>query len=142
MKHGVEPDVTYNSVENEYLVVWGGNDDVGGPLASELEVFGQLLNENGTAQGVNDFRISDMGSLGESGFLGRHPAVTYNSVENEYLVVWDGDDDVGGLGDNELEIFGQLLDAGGAEQGVNDFRISDMGGTGDVIFTGNGYPCT
>ena len=45
-------------------------------------------------------------------------------------MAWDGEDDLGGLVDGEFEIFfGQLLDANGTEQGVNDFRISDMGGT-------------
>jgi hypothetical protein len=33
--------------------------------------------------------------------------VAYNSVTNEHLVVWSGDDNTGTLVDNEFEIFGQ-----------------------------------
>ena len=39
------------------------------------------------------------------------PAVAYNSADNEYLVVWDGDDNTAPLVDNEFEIFGQRLSA-------------------------------
>ncbi len=129
------PAVAFNSVENEYLVVWDSNDDVGGLVASKFEILGQRLSEIGTAQGDNDFRISDMGATGaELNFSAFRPAVAFNSAENEYLVVWHGDDDVGGLVRFELEIFGQRLDENGAEQGNNDFRISDTGGTGDNSF--------
>ena len=85
--------------------------------------------------GANDFRISDMGGTGDANYDAFEPAVAYNATDNEYLVVWAGDDDVGGLVDGEYEIFGQRLDATtGAEVGSNDFRISDMGGTGDVTY--------
>ena len=48
-------------MENEYLVVWSGDDIEGVGLdEGEFEIFGQRLDENGTAQGTNDFRISDM----------------------------------------------------------------------------------
>ena len=33
----------------------------------------------------------------------------FRSSQDQYLVVWHGDDDVGGLVDEELEIFGQRL---------------------------------
>ena len=50
-----------------------------------------------------------MGGTGDNSFDALDPAVTYNPVEDEYLVAWEGDDDVGGLVDGELEIFGQRL---------------------------------
>jgi hypothetical protein len=133
------PSVTYNSVKNEYLVVWEGDDNVDGLSGQEFEIFGQRLDENGTAQGDNDFRISDMGGTGDSSFWALSPKVAYNAVANEYLVVWEGDDNVGGLSNDEFEIFGQRLDEKGAEQGNNDFRISDMGGTGEPLFEAQ-YP--
>ena len=53
-----------------------------------------------------------------------NPALAYNSLNNEYLVVWQGDDST----DGEFEIFGQRLNAAtGAGIGANDFRLSDMG---------------
>ena len=39
------------------------------------------------------------------------PAVAYNSTNNEYLVVWAGDDNTAPLVDDEFEIFGQRLNA-------------------------------
>ena len=48
------------------------------PLAAEGEV------------GDNDFRISDMG--GDLTYDAFNPDVAYNSQDNEYLVVWEGDD--------------------------------------------------
>ena len=128
------PAISYNSVENEYLVVWHGTETASGLNSEEVEIYGQRLNENGTPQGTNDFRISDAGGLGDPLYGASEAAVAFNSVDNEYLVVWQGTDDVGGLDDGELEIFGQRLDENGAPQGSNDFRISDAGGTGNPAF--------
>ncbi len=125
--------VAYNSAGNEYLVVWEGDDNVGGLVDNEQEIFGQRLNAaTGTAVGANDFRISDLGGTGVTTYRASEPDVAYDPVDNEYLVVWSGDDDVDGLANDEYEIFGQRLDAAtGADLGANDFRISEMGGTGD-----------
>ena len=88
----------------------------------------------------DDFRISDMGTLGPGGdFTADFVHVAYNPLDNEYLVVWAGDDDVNGNVDNEFEIFAQRIDAAtGAELGANDFRISDMGD--DNLFFGATVP--
>ncbi len=125
------PFVAYNSTDNQYLVVWYGDDNVGGLVSDEYEIFGQLLAPTGAELGANDFRISDMGGTANTNFAASLPSVAYNSTDNQYFVVWTGDDNVGDLVDDEREIFGQLLDAAtGAEIGANDFLISDMGGTG------------
>ncbi|MEJ2084691.1 MAG: hypothetical protein P8Y44_03310 [Acidobacteriota bacterium] len=129
------PQVAYNGFDNEYLVVWHGEDDVGGLINGEYEIFGQRLNAaTGTAQGVNDFRISDAGGVGDAAFDAFEPAIAYNEIDNQYLVVWYGDDTVGGLIEEEFEIFGQLLDHLGGEVGANDFRISDLGGLGGMNY--------
>ena len=131
-----EPAVAYNATDNEYLVVWEGDDDVDGLVDNEYEIFGQRLDATtGAEVGSNDFRISDMGGTGDVTYGALLPAVAYNATDNEYLVVWRGDDNAGGLVNGETEIFGQRLDgATGAEVGSNDFRISDMGGTGDANY--------
>jgi hypothetical protein len=129
-----EPAVTYNAIDDEYLVVWSGEDNVGGLVLGELEIFGQLVTGDGILTGPEDFRISDMAGTGSSQFGAASPDVTWNGTANEYLVVWHGDDNVGGLVDNERESFGQRLDGNAAEIGANDFRISDAGGTGDPSF--------
>ncbi|MDD5724015.1 MAG: hypothetical protein PHY29_09825 [Syntrophales bacterium] len=130
------PAVAYNSTNNEYLVVWTGSDDTGSLVQGENEIFGQRINAaTGAEVGTNDFRISDMGPDGNADYAANSPAVAYNSTNNEYLVVWFGDDNSGSLVDGENEIFGQRINAAtGAEVGTNDFRISDMGGTGDTSY--------
>jgi hypothetical protein len=60
--------------------------------------------------------------------------VVWNTSASEYLVVWDGDDGAGDMVKDEIEVFGQRLDAAGAEVGDNDFRLSDMGPDGDAFF--------
>jgi hypothetical protein len=63
----------------------------------------------GLAVGANDFRISDMGPDGDTAFQAARPALPANPRADEYLVIWEGDDDTGTLDDDEDEIFGQLL---------------------------------
>src|SRR6185436_3122147 len=102
---------------NQYLVVWHGEDTTD----NEFEIFGQRLDVAGAAVGANDFRISEVGA--ERGFIAQDSAVAYNSTDNEYLVVWSGEEN-----ENEFEIYGQRINAStGAEVGANDIRISDMG---------------
>jgi hypothetical protein len=50
--------------------------------------------------------------------------VAYNSVDHEYLVVWSGDDNVGGLIDGEDEIFGRRL---GVLPFADGFESGDTG---------------
>src|SRR3989304_4536829 len=130
------PAVAYNRVSNEYLVVWHGEDDTAPLVDEEVEIFGQRIDgATGVQLGGNDFRISDMGPDGNTSFVAFDPAVAYNSTNNEYLVVWDGDDNTAPLVDGEFEIFGQRIAAAtGAELGGNDFRISDMGPDGSTSF--------
>ncbi len=116
------PDVAYNSTDNQYLVVWEGDNGAG----NDFEIYGQLLNGTGGESGA-DFQISDAGST--SAFLAQTPAVAYNSAVNEYLVVWKGEDDFGGLIDGEFEAFGKRLNAAGATiEGT--LRLSNMGPNG------------
>ena len=131
------PAVAYNSKQNEYLVVWQGDDNSDSLVDDEVEIYGQRIDAaTGAEIGDNDFRISDMGPDGNAAFDAFNPAVAYNKTDWEYLVVWQGDDDNGDLVDNEIEIYGQLVAAlTGDEIGPNDFRISDMGSSdGDTAF--------
>jgi hypothetical protein len=128
------PAVVGNPSTQQFLVVWSGDDDGGGLVQGEFEIFGQLI-AFGAHVGQNDFRISDMGPDGNPNADAFRPAVAYNSISNEYLVVWSGDDQTGSLVNEEFEIFGQRLDGTTVAQvGPNDFRISDMGPDGDANF--------
>jgi hypothetical protein len=61
----------------------------------------------GPRSGENDFRLSDMGPDGDTGYFAMYPALAHNSLDHEYLVVWLGEDNTPPLVDNELEVFGQ-----------------------------------
>lgn len=135
-----DPDVTYNSRDHEYLIVWFGDDNSGGLVDDELEIFGQLITWQGVGTGPNDFRISDMGGTGDPDFDAVNPAVVYNERRHEYLVVWIGDDNVGGLVNDEFEVFSQRLSADAAGLGPNDFRLSDAGSIGDATYSVSSGP--
>ena len=128
------PDVVYNTRDLEYLIVWYGDDNGGGLVDDEFEIYGQRTDEDLVGVGANDARVSDMGGTGDLLYDGFHPSVAYNPMRNEYLVVWQGDDNVGGLVDNEFEIFSQRMDADMGGLGGNDFRLSDVGGVGDLDY--------
>src|SRR5262249_56936040 len=98
----------YNPTNNEYLVVWSGDDNTGTLVDDETEIFGRRLDAaTGAEVRANDFRISHMGPDGDPNFRAGHPAVAYNPTNNEYLVVWDGDDNTAPLVNAEVEIFRQ-----------------------------------
>lgn len=125
------PDVAYNVVDNEYLVVWSADDNTGGVVDNDREIFVQRLDADGNEVGTNDVRISDMEPDGDPNYYAITPKVAFNSLNDTYLVVWRGRDT--GFGGAESEIFGQRLDADGSEIGTNDFRLSEMGGIGDAF---------
>lgn len=130
------PDIAYNATNNEYLVVWNGDPGTDGLADNENEIFGQRLSAAGEDIG-GDFRISDMGPLGDPNFDAGFPHVAYNSETNEYLVVWQADDNTGGLSDNQVKAFGQRINAEtGVAVGDDDFRISisDSDGGSQVAF--------
>ena len=126
-------DLAYNTIDNEFLVVWTGDDNRWSLVEAEYEVFGQRIDADAMTEiGANDFRLSDMGPDGSPTYDASSPAVAFNSTNDEYLVVWSGDDNADPAIDGEDEIFAQRLNgATGEEIGENDFRISDMGPDGD-----------
>jgi uncharacterized repeat protein (TIGR01451 family) len=69
------PDVIYNNTDGEYLVVW---QDL---RHGDWDIFGQRISNNCT-QLDSDFSISRVAGLQ------RHPAVAYDSMDNQYLTVW------------------------------------------------------
>ncbi len=121
--------IAYNASSNEYLAVWAGDDNVNGLVNDEFEIFAQRLDSTGATLG-SQVRISGAGPNGDPSYEARNPAVAFSPTANEYLVVWEADDDANGLADDEFEIFGQRLKASGSQTGANDFRISDVGNMG------------
>jgi hypothetical protein len=139
MGPGVDPDydasnpaVVHNSTDNQYLVVWEGDHDTAPLVNNELEIWARRLSATAEAIDAEIRRMSDMGGSGDASYDARDPDVAYNSTNNQYLIVWEGDDTATGLANDEFEIWGQRLNASLGGVGSNDFRISDMGGSGDA----------
>jgi hypothetical protein len=127
------PDIAWNSTNNQYLVVWYGDDAITPLVDNEFEIFMQRLFATGAETGSNDIRVSFMGPNGNTAYNVANPAVAYNSVDNNYLIVWYAEDNVGGVVDGENEIFGQMVSNLGALVG-SYFRLSDMGPDGNINY--------
>jgi len=129
----IDPVVSYNSNDNNYLVVWRGEDGNLVNAIGEFEIYGQQLNAAGQEIGADDFRISDMGSNNTAQYDAYSPAISYNATNNEFMVVWYGDDNTQGHVSGEFEIYGQRINANtGAQVGTNDFLISETGVPGFI----------
>jgi hypothetical protein len=127
----VEPAVAWNSTDNEYVVVFSGDDTTdAGLVTTTFEIYAQRVSAAGAPVGI-PARISDMGTVDTDGsFDASEPDIAYDPASNGYLVVWEGDDDTAPLVNGEMEIHGQLLAADLTELG-GDVRLSDMGTDGD-----------
>jgi hypothetical protein len=98
------------------FVVWWGTDNTPPLAQDEYEIYGQQVSATTGAESGGDTRLSDMGPDGSAAYRARTPGMAYNSTNNEYLVVWDGDDNTPPLVNDEAEIFGLRLRV--------DFRLS------------------
>ena len=134
-----DPKVAWNSSENLYLIVWSGDSDVPPLIDGENEIFGQVLNSSGGEIG-SDFRVSHMGTDATNLYRASNPDIVYNSAENQFLIVWFGDDNSSPLVNDENEIFGQIVNGTGAVS-VSQFRISNMGIDGVTTYAAY-YPAT
>jgi hypothetical protein len=114
-------------------VVWDGDDDAT-LVNDEFEIWAKRLNASAEWVDADNRRMSDMGGTGDAAYDAYDPDVAYNSADNQYLVVWEGDDTATGLVDDEFEIWGQRLNAALSGLGSNDFRISSMGPGGNADY--------
>lgn len=73
------PDIAWNSTDNQYLVIWDGNESNN----NDFQIMGQRLSSTGS---LIDNSISIMSTGGSDGDDAR---VVYNSTNNEYLVIAD-----------------------------------------------------
>ena len=129
-----EPAVAYNPVRKEFLVAWDGTEDYA--AVRQQEIFVQRLDASGQPVGTDDQRISTMGPDDVTGYGVSRPGIAFNPIADEYLVVWDGEDNRGGMVLGENEVFAQRLDGDGAEIGTDDMRVSTIGPDGDTSHYG------
>jgi hypothetical protein len=76
-----DPDVTYNSKSQEYLVVWRRYESAKG-----YSIQGRRVSANGQVLGNADIIIRD---FGYNFYTPNDPAVAYASTSDKYIVVWD-----------------------------------------------------
>lgn len=104
-----DPMIHYEAATHEYLVTWEGEDDEGDLVDGEFEIYGQRLDARTGAQvGPDDFRISQLGTDGDTDINVVRPGSAYNTTTGESLVVFERRDFVAspsGLS----EIHGQRL---------------------------------
>ncbi|HPK04150.1 MAG TPA: hypothetical protein PLS90_17025, partial [Candidatus Sumerlaeota bacterium] len=112
------PQVAWNPVDQEYLVVWEGQESVTPTTEHGVEIYAVRINRFGQRVG-DQIRVSDMGPAGDTEHEASDPAVAYNPDDHEYLVLWSGDD----VNSGEFEIHGQRLSAAAEPLGEN-FRIT------------------
>lgn len=119
-----DPKIVFNTVSNQYMVVWRADDVTNG----ENEVYGQLINPDGTlVNGLgNDIRISQNGTDGDTTAYVSTPEVTFNSTNGEYLVVWQAN---ATSNVSDYNIYGQRISSAGVLVGGlgGDFQISQNG---------------
>ena len=129
----MEPDVAYNPVTDQYLVVWFADHHTAPLVDNEFEVFGQMVDATSSALVGNRYRISLMGPNGNVDYAALFPAVTYNSTNNEFLVVWVGDHSSTPLVNNHFEVFGRRVSATG-QLLASQVQLSTMGQPGDTAY--------
>lgn len=128
-----KPAVAYNSDQNQYLVVWLGDDDVNG-ADDKYEIYGQRVSASNTEEG-SDTRISTMPIDPNAVYKAINPDVAYDAAQDQYKVVWRGDQDNGSMVDDQFEIFSQLLNAADLTSDGGKSRVSVMATTdGDIRF--------
>jgi hypothetical protein len=98
------PALAYDGARSEFVVTWNGLE----VNTSDMEIFLQRLTHLGAQVLADDVQVSDSGS-GSSDFDAFFPALAIRPGQ-DLMVVWEGDDDTGGLVNDEREIFGQRLD--------------------------------
>ncbi len=131
----LDPVIAWNPQNSEFLVVWWGDDTTFPLVDDKREVFGRRLGLDGIPVG-DQFRISFMGSEGDTLAEGISPEVIYNPTEGEYFVTWQGDNINGVFTNQDFEIWGQRITGGSNSLAGSVIRISDMGEVdGDASFT-------
>ncbi len=100
------PSVAYDRANQRFLVVWSEYTS-----ATSYDIYGQLVNANGTLSGSN-FAIS---SANQGQY---YPQVAYDAANQRFLVVWED------LRSADYDIYGQLVNTNGSLYNGN-FIISD-----------------
>jgi hypothetical protein len=112
-----DPAVAFNPVAGQFLVAWRDGRDM---ATRGADIYGRRVGAEGTPLG-GDFRISGAMATSDE----HSPAVAYNPVANQHLVVWHDERNEATRG---ADIYGRRVATNGARVG-GDFRISGKNAT-------------
>lgn len=126
---GETPTVVHNTSANQYLVAWSDNRTDQVPFGGKYQVHAQILTADGAETGPDDFQVSDH-TPGDDLFDGRNPSAAYSTATNEYLIAWEGMEDVAG----KTEAHAQRINPAGAQIGPDDVKLSSSGPADDAAF--------
>ncbi len=126
-----DAEIAYGSTQREFFAVWEGTEADAG--TEEVRIFGQFIDaETGAEVGTDDILAGDPPGGPDPDLDAFDPAVAFNPTNNEFLVVFGGEeDDDPFLPPGETEVFGQRFDATTRDTTGSVFRISDCGTDGD-----------
>lgn len=96
------PRITYNNLNKEYLVLWRSIR-----ANAPFEISGQRLSSSGIEIEA-DFQITNLASVGKNRGI-NDAALTHNSTNGRYFVVWQGNALPEAASSKLYEIFGQQL---------------------------------
>lgn len=125
----INPSVAYNANNNEFMIVFEGDHIVPG----DEEAFMARFSGNNLTPLNTPVSISNMSTPGSTSTNLTYCEIAWNSISNEYLVVWRADSDILPYVVSDHAVWGQLLDSTGLEIGTDDFPISNMGTIGDGL---------
>lgn len=105
------PKISYDSVNNEYLIVWSEYDNA-------YSIYGQFLNGNGTLKGSR-FNISTTGGETKS-----YPSISYSESQEAFLVAWENVDNIAACGvkwleDNSVHVSNMIVAGEGRNPNVS-----------------------
>lgn len=123
------PRVAFDPAAGEYLVSWMGDKGYPGGSNNEFEVLGQRVTTTGGRLG-GSIRISRIGVDGSSSSTTFGHDLAFNPASGEYVAVWGGNPQTGGMAAGEFDVFGQRLASGATPLGTN-FRVGNTGVDGE-----------
>jgi hypothetical protein len=108
------PAVAWNATDNEYLVVWERAADIWAP-GRTYEIYGRRIKGDGTFTGPA-FQISGLHEQGGP----MDPQVAWNSVHDQYLVIWDDGSILGQRVNGDGTLLGTEFLVAGADYQTTD----------------------
>ncbi len=112
--------VTYNSNNEQFLVVWTDYRNSG-----QADIYGRIVNANGSFSGT-EFIICDNSAPQYA------PKLAYNSTTNQYLVVWVDYRDF-----DKPQIYGQIVNSNGTLSGTNFLICFYISSDPSVVYNNN-----